>query len=315
MLQDGAFTTEAWLYISSTGVSHADVHRYLSDESWCWPHSSHHKSAYLHKIFDTFRSSSSERADKLKASSSELLGLFGVLRHYIETETVEDVNFACKRASFLACCRVLDLLLLCKRGYLAPDEGADALDSAVERHMDAHLRAYGSEHVKPKHHFMFHVGDQLRRDKCILDTFVIERGHLLVKSIAEHIKNTTHFEASVLAGTTNVLFRRAQVATVRNHLIGSCKSVGQVSISAHMNAWGLRVPNTNGVLSGFSVVVRFFFTLITNQICGHPTFPSCVFILDQLLRFILIDIGSLLRAHCILFRHRTLVCFAGGFCR
>ena len=255
-LQDGAFTSEAWLYISSTGTSHADLHRYLSAELWRWPHASHHKSAYLHRIFDTYRSSSSERADKLKASSSELLGLFGILRHYVETEVREDARFATFRASFLACCKVLDVLLLCKRGYLPVDEGADALDKAVAFHLDAHKRAYGNDHVKPKHHFMFHIGDQFRRDKVILDTFVIERGHLLVKSIAEHCKNTTNFEASVLAGTTNILFRRAEVATIRSHLMGSCRLVGTVSVASHMSAWGLQVQRIHGVVSAFAVAVR-----------------------------------------------------------
>ena len=41
---------------------------------------------------------------------------------------------------------------------------------------------------------------QFLKDSVVLDAFVIERTHLAVKAIAEHVDNTRAFERSVLCG-------------------------------------------------------------------------------------------------------------------
>ena len=66
------------------------------------------------------------------------------------------------------------------------------------------------------------LGPQVRRDRMILDAFVIERQHLLVKSVAEHVRNTSKFEVSVLSSLIN-----AQIRTVREltSLLGGMPSV------------------------------------------------------------------------------------------
>ena len=77
--------------------------------------------------------------------------------------------------------------------------------------MAKHLHAYGNGHVIPKHHWNFDIPEQLEVDGMVLDTFAIERGHCLVKSIAELVKNTKSFETSVLSGVINQLFLRDHV--------------------------------------------------------------------------------------------------------
>ena len=36
--------------------------------------------------------------------------------------------------------------------------------------------------IKPKHHWLMHVPQQIARDNAVIDAFVIERQHLLVKA-------------------------------------------------------------------------------------------------------------------------------------
>ena len=53
------------------------------------------------------------------------------------------------------------------------------------------------------------MAEQLQLDKCALDAFVIERQHLLVKSIAECVTNTSTYEVSVLSGILNEQLQHA----------------------------------------------------------------------------------------------------------
>ena len=207
LLQDGAWSVEAWQFLrccESHGVTSAAICTFLKDDAWKYPSADSSKSTTLWRIFDSFRSQSSETANKLKASSSECLGLCAMLRHFVDTRVSRDIpELAAQRASFDASCRVLATILWCKRGFTSPQEGAHAIQQAVRQHMELHVKAYGSENVRPKHHWLLHVAPQYLRDGLIIDTFIVERGHLLVKSIADLCKYTDHFEGSVLAGVIN----------------------------------------------------------------------------------------------------------------
>jgi len=240
-LQDGVFSLECWLYMCSAELDVADLHRFLKADAWRWPASTHHKSSALHKMFDVHRTTSNEKADRLKASSSEILGLYGMLRHYVETRVPQRPSLSKQRASFEACCDVLDVVLMCKRGLVDIEDGARALDVAFRRHFELHLAAYSDENVRPKNHWMGHIAGQIRRHRCVVDAFVIERGHLAVKRIAEHVKNTSRFEASVLSGIINKQFSHVKEARIGSCLQGAVTVVQGISIASQMNVCGLQV--------------------------------------------------------------------------
>ena len=82
----------------------------------------------------------------------------------------------------------------------------DRLDAALSDHMRLHLAAYGTDHIKPKHHWLFDVATRLRlRDLLwfLVDCFVLERSHLAARDVADKVDNTRCFERSVLAGVIN----------------------------------------------------------------------------------------------------------------
>jgi hypothetical protein len=85
-----------------------------------------------------------------------------------------------------------------------------------------HQLAYGTQYIKPKHHWMMDVAAQLVRDECVLDAFIIERTHLVVKGIADNIRNTRCFERSVLSGVTTLAFESAAGAVAGDSLVGRC---------------------------------------------------------------------------------------------
>jgi hypothetical protein len=129
---------------------------------------------------------------------------------------------------------------------------AAELERALALHLELQKRAYGIAKVKPKHHWQLDQAKQLSRDNCVLDGFIIERIHLQVKAIAEKIKNTSRFEASVLAGVLNA------TVNTRNKFRGCSRLRGTISpwpglegasIAPHMTIFG-------GHLSRGDVVLR-----------------------------------------------------------
>jgi hypothetical protein len=113
-----------------------------------------------------------------------------------------------------------DLLLVIKQGVVPAADGAAQLEAATQNFMVLHQGCYGSRHLKPKHHWMLDVGPQVRRDRMILDAFVVERQHLLVKAVAEHVKNTSQYEVSVLSSLLNVQIKTVRELDLSDQLVG-----------------------------------------------------------------------------------------------
>lgn len=157
---------------------------------------------------------------RLKGTCSEFLGLFGLLRHWVELEAPDAVELAACKASFFKICGILDLILAVKRQRMTPEEGAARLDTDSCEYMRLHIEAHGSTYVRPKHHWLLHVASQIRRDECVLDAFIIERQHLLVKSVADKVKNLTTFERSVMSGITNICMQRVAELCTTDNLLG-----------------------------------------------------------------------------------------------
>lgn len=203
MLQGGVFNREVECFLDASttaGVTRDALQRYLQDPLWTFPH--HHANACrrLHRVFDIRRVGDGESGMKVKGSCSELLSLYGLLRFFFELRVGSLNTLQRELTSFRAVCRVIDILLATKRGFLELDVAADQLAQATARHQRLFLDVYGPDGCLPKHHWMHDVVPQLRKDKLLLDAFIIERTHLSVKAIAEKVRNTTSFEKSVLGG-------------------------------------------------------------------------------------------------------------------
>lgn len=207
----------------------------------------------LHRVFDSYRSQDSSDNDKIRCNASELLGLYALLRHFVETVVGDRPEVAAQRASFDAICEAVDLVLLAKRRVCEPAQVADTLQACLRRHMQLHIAAYGVDLIKPKHHWMMDVPQQFRRDKCVLDAFVIERMHLGVKAVADHVDNTARFERSVLSGVVNAAFKDDQGQHHAYHLRGKVvrwPDMPDVLAADHLTALGMQVGVGDVVFRG-----------------------------------------------------------------
>ena len=221
-LQDGVFVVECRAFVQACtphGVTRAMVEEFLKDGAWEFPRGVRSKCKQLHRVFSEKRTSSAD-ATKIKASCAEMLGVYGLLRHFFAVNVNDIPEVRKEWASFAAACQVLDIILLAKRESVDIAEAAGQLRAATGQHLRLHKAAYGTQWIKPKHHWQMNVPSQLLRDMCVLDAFVIERTHLRVKAIADHIRNTSEFERSTLAGVLTGAFESAKSASLEGGLLG-----------------------------------------------------------------------------------------------
>ena len=152
MLSDGVMSTEAHLFISAAHsfVTMRDLESYMKGE-WCFPASIRAKSRVLWQVFQSERCPS---GDKLKASASEMLGLYALLRHFAETRMRDVVGLEPQKASFFAACSIMDVILLAKQGRVPLQQASGMLRRALVDHLDKHKSAYNTENLKPKNHLL-----------------------------------------------------------------------------------------------------------------------------------------------------------------
>jgi hypothetical protein len=122
VLQGGVLNAEVEALLGRTGIERARVQQFLADSSWCFPRAYRNKARILHRIFDARRTAADE--SKLKASCSELLGVYGLLRFFCELELTGKPDMCIALKSLQAICTVIDLLLAAKRRLVAIHEVA-----------------------------------------------------------------------------------------------------------------------------------------------------------------------------------------------
>ena len=243
VLQDGTLTVEMWQFLnalSQIGVTNQTLKAYLSSSDWQFPRHSSGKSKALHHIFSGSRWSSSNEAGKLKAGASELLSLFGLVRHFAETRLQDMDDLRAELKSFFAACKVLELLLQCKRCMADPLAASASLQSAISLHLALNQQAYGGDGIKPKHHWQMHIPKQIARDGLVLDAFVIERKHLSIKRVAEPITNTTVFEHSLMSAVVHSQIQAAKIDKL-DRLSGKTRQMGSITLAPHLLCQTLQV--------------------------------------------------------------------------
>ena len=135
----------------------------------------------------------------------ELLGLYGLLRHFVEARCATDNRVAAELRIFQLTCKAVDMILAAKRNRLPLRDVGEKLMHLLEQQLRLRVQTLGNARVKPKHHWCFDIAEcMLQGDPMLLDTFGTERLHRRVKNIAENCKSLVAYESYVMAGVTNV---------------------------------------------------------------------------------------------------------------
>ena len=251
-LQNGTMTVEMWKLmktVKAIGHTAETFEDYLKDPRWRFPHHTSSKMKGLHTIFCSWRRTSCEKADRFKAAASEIVCLYSVCRHYVASVIGNRADIKPQLDSFYAACAVVDLFLGGKR-YFDTRECSEALLRAIRTHMSLHEAAYGLKSILPKHHWLIDCAQQMAELGVVLDQFVIERIHLLVKSIVENICNTTYYEASAMSGVCCAMWRNAAIPMSTAVLSIQVVEEQGCRFGKHINSGGKQVHASDVVIRG-----------------------------------------------------------------
>lgn len=197
-LQDGVLVTEAALLVAACvarlGMTLDDLKNNFRGQ-WCFPRQHQAKGNRLWLIFVDRRIA----ASKIKASASEMIQLYGLLRNFFEQHVGARPEVRNELEAFQAACRCVDILLNAKRGRIAMTDAADLLASSLRQLLLLHIRAHGKDYLKPKFHWLWDIVDQLRRDPFVLDCWVVERLNKRAKAASQQVDFTARYESSVLS--------------------------------------------------------------------------------------------------------------------
>jgi len=232
--QDGVVTVEAWLVLNAHGYGDGELRGAIElffRKGWNFPQSFQSKGDALWRVFSAYRLGGRDRDafDKIRASASEVLGMYSLLRVFLDTEVPKTEATRAQWESWTALCNVVDYIMLARNRRI-PDmkEAAKELRVRYQRFYMLHQGCYGTANVKPKHHYCFDVADQWERDKEVYDQFIIERMHLLVQAVAPSVDYMGRYEKSLLSGMLN-----AQMNELKSYKGGCCL----------MDAKPIQIPN------------------------------------------------------------------------
>jgi uncharacterized protein (UPF0332 family) len=186
----GAFMKH--MHTNRTEATYAELQSY--SEGWSLPKSL----PKVTQLFDETAARNNLRKGSFTSSASEFLTLIPILIRYLTVICIARGACTPQVRSLAACLFVLELLQAIKRGVVDPD----SLHYAIERHLKLFVEAYGDEFVRPKHHYVLHLGTMLRFFGTLLATFVNERKHRRVKQYSRDRHSLKSWELGCLEEIT-----------------------------------------------------------------------------------------------------------------
>jgi hypothetical protein len=153
------------------------------------------RSQVLVGCFARPREKAYKKEGSFKAGASEMLLVCPVLQFFLHKVIGVPSQMTDQIASFDELNRSMRLVNLSKQGIVVTQQLTDSLKA----HALAFEKAYPEADVRPKSHYVLHVPSQIVRDGVLLDAFVGERKHGGLKRQSDCVKNTGHFEHTVLS--------------------------------------------------------------------------------------------------------------------
>ena len=196
----GAFMKVMHASITKGGLTHSCTYQALGEylSGWAWPKG---RGNPMH-LFDPEHAKRFIRSGDFACTASEFLSLAPVIKRFLEqVVSLQTAGTHVHRhvESMIAVLDVIDLLQACKVKHAVRPE---KLYAAIQKHLDLFKQTYGTEMMRPKHHYALHLPDMLARFGVLLATLTAERKHRAVKRYSRGRINLHGFEIGVLEEVT-----------------------------------------------------------------------------------------------------------------
>lgn len=164
---------------SEFGVQQRHIRLFLAAD---WKHSHGIRNA------KNWFSDTGEAFAGFRGNASDLIGVLPVLEYFVSRVLAGVAELAKETSSFVQLCFAARLLKKAKSYRIIPLELIADIKIALSKHQQLYVEAYTEASCLPKHHYSLHLGEQLERDRFLLDTFVHERKHRLLKQTYDCIR-------------------------------------------------------------------------------------------------------------------------------
>ena len=152
-LSDGIVGAEMWALVAARERHHIfsqdAIYAFLK-EDWQFPGQTKRKQKDLCRLFNEQARKTNEDALTIKASMSDLLGLYCLLRHFVEVRLPEDRRMAAEVYNFQLVCKAVDLLLAAKKRRVPVRAAGRQLHALLEQHLQRHVQTHGAIRARPK---------------------------------------------------------------------------------------------------------------------------------------------------------------------
>ena len=149
-----------------------------------------------------------EDAGRMKLTCSELLTVYKVVRHFVETKC-RDPRVSNEVRVFDIACEMVGIIVQLKANHIPVDEAHGRFAALEKLLLPAFGAAHGGDWTKPKIHWALHFSGLIKRPRCVVDQFVIERLHHDNKAAAQTIQNVTTLETTMMEAWVQEICRFA----------------------------------------------------------------------------------------------------------
>ena len=157
-------------------------------KAWTVP-AAYNKVCDLPSLFTSSKVESYRKAFKVKITASEVLCLYPIVKHYVESMVRQGAGSHATTA-FLKLCKMMDLLVATQHGVVTGQQ----LDKAAEETLHFFKLANWGAFCIKKFHWLLHYGDSLSYHHLLLPVWTMERKHKDVTTIATRVQNLNFFE-------------------------------------------------------------------------------------------------------------------------
>ena len=152
-LQDGIATCEAWLLVQASEQRGVTTQRAIYDflkEPWVFPQHRRHQARALWRVFDAYHEKKNREHEGVKIQSSQLLTLYGLLRHFAEVRLGDDVRIADEIRCFGLLCKAVDYIMMAKHGVLTIERLETNSNQTTMRAVKQAFEGTGADITKQK---------------------------------------------------------------------------------------------------------------------------------------------------------------------
>ena len=129
--------------------------------------------------------------------ASEQMTVYPLIRRFAELNDRDELHDA--SISFYSICEVADVLQQAKfQHFKCRKTMAKLIKDLVGKYLKVRKAIYGTKGIRPKHHKLMHLWKQLLDDGFLMDCFILEHMHCLIKPLCVDLRNTKDFEGTAI---------------------------------------------------------------------------------------------------------------------